>query len=195
MTTTSTEVGVAIIGSRRIGEVPKDKPYDAQSKAVARAQAEFVEKVVARLVERHGRGARYVSGGAHGVDRIAAAYLRRVGIEPVEHLPDWNRLGRRAAFVRNHTIVNDATIVVAIWDGYSRGTMHGVEFAVQSEKQVFLYVWHEKRWTSDPSEIRKLCERTLRPENVSGPDDRWMTNRQLAVRAGEVRRRRHVRRM
>lgn len=63
-----------------------------------------------------------VSGGARGVDRLAAAAARRRGLRVIEYLAQWDRFGRRAGFLRNQQIVDRCDRMVAFWDGKSTGT-------------------------------------------------------------------------
>ena len=73
-----------------------------------------------------------VSGGARGVDSCAREYALTHGIPLREFLPDYDRYGRSAPLRRNVTIVENSDLVLAFWDGKSRGTMHTVS---QCEKQ------------------------------------------------------------
>lgn len=45
----------------------------------------------------------------------------------------------KAAFARNHWIVNDSDVVVAFWDGTSKGTAHSIRAAQTAGKRVFVY--------------------------------------------------------
>jgi hypothetical protein len=63
-----------------------------------------------------------VSGGAKGADSLGEKYADENGLEKIIHLPDWDTHGKGAGFVRNTAIVRDADLVVAFWDGKSRGT-------------------------------------------------------------------------
>ncbi len=67
-----------------------------------------------------------VSGGAAGVDRLAAVYAREKGIPLTEFLPDYGRYGRGAPLRRNAEIAAYADGVLAFWDGRSRGTAHAL---------------------------------------------------------------------
>jgi hypothetical protein len=51
----------------------------------------------------------------------------------LERFPaDWERLGKRAGFARNVEMVQEAPdLVVALWDGHSKGTLHTITLAVQ----------------------------------------------------------------
>ncbi len=57
----------------------------------------------------------------------------------VEHPADWKRLGKRAGFARNQTIVDDCDEVLAWWDGKSRGTAHTIGMARKAGKPVTVH--------------------------------------------------------
>jgi predicted Rossmann fold nucleotide-binding protein DprA/Smf involved in DNA uptake len=68
--------------------------------------------------------AEVVSGGAAGVDALAAAWARAHGVALTELLPDYATHGPTAAtHVRNAEIVKRATLVLVVWDGKSKGTL------------------------------------------------------------------------
>ena len=65
-----------------------------------------------------------VSGGAAGVDGLAAAWARTNGVPLLELRPDYAAHGPTAAtHVRNAEIVKRATLVLVVWDGKSKGTL------------------------------------------------------------------------
>ncbi len=63
-----------------------------------------------------------VSGGARGVDACAKSYALHHGLKLTEFLPEYSRYGRGAPLRRNITIIEYADLVLAFWDGKSRGT-------------------------------------------------------------------------
>ena len=65
-----------------------------------------------------------VSGGAMGVDSSAREYANQNCIPIREFYPDYARYGKVAPLKRNLQIINYADIVLAFWDGKSRGTKH-----------------------------------------------------------------------
>ena len=77
-----------------------------------------------------------VSGGAKGIDSIAASYARQHGIPLTEFLPDYQRYKRGAPLKRNQQIANYADEVLAFWDGQSRGTLFTVNLFKQQGKNV-----------------------------------------------------------
>lgn len=75
-----------------------------------------------------------ISGGAAGADSIGATIARRNGIRVTEYLPDWERYGKRAGFVRNELIIRNADAVLAFWDGQSKGTANSLSIAKRLKK-------------------------------------------------------------
>lgn len=63
-----------------------------------------------------------VSGGAKGIDACAKNYALLHGLKLTEYLPENGRYGRGAPLRRNITIIEYADLVLAFWDGKSRGT-------------------------------------------------------------------------
>ena len=64
-----------------------------------------------------------ISGGALGVDTLAKEYAKENNYTLVEHLPDYKTYGKAAPHVRNDLILDAADMVIAFWDGQSKGTM------------------------------------------------------------------------
>lgn len=63
-----------------------------------------------------------ISGGARGIDQCAKEYALSHGIKLTEFLPEYDKYGRTAPLIRNITIIKNSDIVLAFWDGKSRGT-------------------------------------------------------------------------
>ena len=77
-----------------------------------------------------------VSGGAKGVDSIAAAYAKKKGIIFTEILPEYKLYGRAAPIVRNRTIVEYADKLIVFWDGRSRGSLYVIKYAKKIHKDI-----------------------------------------------------------
>ena len=70
-----------------------------------------------------------ISGDARGVDITSARIAMNAGIT-VHHYPaDWDKYGKSAGYRRNEYMAKDATHVLAIWDGVSKGTGHMIDIA------------------------------------------------------------------
>ena len=75
-----------------------------------------------------------VSGGADGVDTLAESYAKNYGIPTRIFPPEWKKHGKKAAFLRNSKIVEASDIVLAIWDGESKGTKMTIDIARRHAK-------------------------------------------------------------
>ena len=81
-----------------------------------------------------------ISGGAKGVDATAEDEARKLGMEVISIPAEWNKYGKRAGLMRNDLIVAMADLVVAFWDGVSRGTKYTIDKA--KEKNVITQVFN-----------------------------------------------------
>ena len=79
-------------------------------------------------------GDEIVSGGAAGIDTLAAEYAKRNGLKLTVFLPEYEKYGRAAPIVRNKQIVDYADKVIALWNGSSKGTMSVIEYAEKMGK-------------------------------------------------------------
>lgn len=72
------------------------------------------------------RATEIVHGGARGVD--AAAHDLFDGVLPVRVFPpDWKAFGKAAGPIRNREMAAYADVMLAVWDGKSRGTKNMIE--------------------------------------------------------------------
>ena len=81
-----------------------------------------------------------VSGGAKGVDTSAREYAKSNGIKLTEFLPEYTRFGRSAPLKRNITIIEYSDIVIAFWDGKSRGTKFVIDNCRKLGVEVRVYI-------------------------------------------------------
>lgn len=77
-----------------------------------------------------------VSGGATGADSLGERYAIEHNIPYTIHRPDWVKFGKKAGYIRNADIINDADVVIAFWDGKSNGTKHSINLARRKNKIV-----------------------------------------------------------
>lgn len=77
-----------------------------------------------------------VSGGARGVDSLAAQYARQHNLALTEFKPDWNTYGKSAGYRRNVDIVNASDEVFVVWDGVSKGTNHTINITKKAGKPI-----------------------------------------------------------
>ena len=57
---------------------------------------------------------------------------------------DWKRYGKRAGPLRNTEIVRQADMVIAFWDGRSRGTRNTIDKALRAGKSVRIFSCGER---------------------------------------------------
>lgn len=81
-----------------------------------------------------------ISGGAKGVDTLAKRFAEENNILWKEYLPDYKQFGKQAALQRNTLIVEDSDVIIAFWDGHSRGTKDTIKKGMDrpAEKDVFI---------------------------------------------------------
>ncbi len=89
-----------------------------------------------------------VSGGAAGADSFAQEWCKERGMPCLIFYPRWydeNGLyDRGAGFKRNYLIVRESNLVLAFWDGVSKGTANSIEIAKQSGKRVKIIQFESK---------------------------------------------------
>lgn len=72
----------------------------------------------------------FVSGGAKsGRDALIKRYAEENEMYIIEHFPQYSVYGKAAPLHRNTLIVNDAEMMIAFWDGKSKGTNDAIEKA------------------------------------------------------------------
>jgi len=81
---------------------------------------------------------RIISGGANGADKLSERYATEKNIQTEIYLPDWDLFGKKAGFLRNTTIIENSEVVIAFWDGKSRGTRDSIGKANKLKKDTFI---------------------------------------------------------
>lgn len=77
-----------------------------------------------------------ISGGAKGIDACAREYAISHKMKLTEFLPEYEKYGKNAPLKRNITIIENADVVLAFWDGKSRGTKFVIEKCRELGKEV-----------------------------------------------------------
>ncbi len=111
-------ISLAIVGGRTI------RNYQAFKSAVDQWIYDHREEVTVTTI---------VSGGAHGVDTLAAHYATENGLKLVTFLPEYDKYpGRYAPLVRNKQIVVYSDYILAFPGNKSRGTYHTIKYAKET---------------------------------------------------------------
>ncbi|WP_071595243.1 SLOG family protein [Hymenobacter aerophilus] len=106
------QIQIGVVGSRALAECPA---------LLARLDA----------LHRAGEVAGIVSGGATGVDELAARWAMRNLVPLTEYRPDYAAHGPAAPLVRNGLIVAAADLLLVCWDGVSTGTLDSARKAAR----------------------------------------------------------------
>jgi len=91
-----------------------------------------VWNVLSDLLAQHKR-VRVIHGGCRGPDTYASDWARTNGQEQVEFKADWEKHGRAAGPMRNQHMIDlgKPNLLVAFWDGRSRGTGGTIRHAIK----------------------------------------------------------------
>jgi hypothetical protein len=112
-------VKVAIVGSRHFPEMDRVREY----------------------VEALPAGAIVVTGGASGVDAAAGQAARARALGLIKLPPRFEETTDPGASARrNQELVDGADVLVAFWDGRSEGTRRTIERALESRREVHVYL-------------------------------------------------------
>ena len=79
-----------------------------------------------------------VCGMARGADLTAYSLWSGAGMVIHKFPADWGRLGKRAGYVRNTEMAKFADVLVAFWDGNSKGTKHMIDVMEKLGKPVYV---------------------------------------------------------
>ena len=77
-----------------------------------------------------------ISGGAKGIDACARKYAISHKMKLTEFLPEYEKYEKSAPLKRNITIIENADVVLAFWDGKSRGTKFVIDKCSELGKEV-----------------------------------------------------------
>lgn len=96
-----------------------------------------LKNVLSKLFEMNYKSEQiiFVSGTAKGADSLGEFFANTYKYKVKRFPADWDRLGKRAGYVRNEQMAKYASenghkgILIAFWDGQSRGTKHMIDLA------------------------------------------------------------------
>ena len=121
MTSNEKPLSLGVVGSRDFPNLP--------------LVSEYLDKIQSRQ-----KVSKIVSGGARGVDHEAALWAKKNQILLVEHIPEWDKYHKRmVAYVRNKLIVEQSDVIVAFYDGKSKGTMMSIQLAKEMKKKLLVF--------------------------------------------------------
>ena len=80
-------------------------------------------------------------GEARGVDAYGKQWALEKGIEVISYPADWDKYGKAAGPIRNKLMAENAEALIAVWDGYSRGTSHMINLARSMGLEVYVQTY------------------------------------------------------
>jgi len=85
-----------------------------------------------------------ISGGAKGADFLGEEYAKETNINLTIMPAEWSVYGKRAGHKRNIQMLEYTDIVIAFWDGVSRGTKHMIQETRKSRKVLIVINYNEE---------------------------------------------------
>lgn len=80
-----------------------------------------------------------VSGGAQGADFLGERFASRYSLDLMPFPADWVTHGKAAGPIRNNEMADYADILIAFWDGESKGTKHMIQTALNKGLEVHVF--------------------------------------------------------
>jgi hypothetical protein len=82
-----------------------------------------------------------VSGTANGADKLGERFALEKGY-PVKRFPaDWTQHGKSAGYIRNEEMAKYSDMLIAFWDGESKGTQHMINLAKKYNLQIHIIIY------------------------------------------------------
>lgn len=72
-----------------------------------------------------------ISGCARGADTLGLRYASENAFDAEEYPADWDKYGKKAGYMRNVEMAENADALIAFWDGKSKGTKHMIDIATE----------------------------------------------------------------
>lgn len=92
-----------------------------------------------------------VSGKARGADTLGERFGNKCGFEIKEFPANWDKYGKSAGFIRNEEMAKFASsddsygVLIAFWDGKSKGTMNMIDHAKQYGLEVHIFHYDDPK--------------------------------------------------
>lgn len=90
-----------------------------------------LEKELDNIFKEYHDDITIISGAARGTDTLGVAYAVRHNLNFIKMPADWDTYGKSAGYRRNEDMANFSDVLVAFWDGNSKGTKHMIDIATR----------------------------------------------------------------
>lgn len=103
-----------------------------------------------------------ISGKANGADSLGEQYGRENNIAIKEFPAKWDLYGKSAGYMRNEEMAKIGDMLIAFWDGKSKGTKHMIDLAKKYNLKTEIIYYNQlgSLYLSSISNIKKI------PDNV-----------------------------
>ena len=79
-----------------------------------------------------------VCGKARGADTIGENFAKEFNYQILEYPADWHKYGRSAGYIRNEEMAKVSQVLIAFWDGKSKGTKHMINLAKKYNLEIHI---------------------------------------------------------
>ena len=79
-----------------------------------------------------------VSGCARGADSLGERFAKEYGLKCHRYPANWEKHGKSAGYIRNKEMADASDVIIAFWDGKSKGTKHMIDISVDMNKKVYV---------------------------------------------------------
>lgn len=96
---------------------------------------EYLKDIDGISIANSSKQIKFVSGTARGADVLGEQFAHTYGYDVIRFPADWNKFGKSAGYRRNAEMAKFASedgnegILIAFWDGKSKGTKHMIDLA------------------------------------------------------------------
>lgn len=115
------------------------------------------------LVEYPDRAISIVSGMAKGADSLGYMFAVENNVRKYIFPANWNQYGKRAGMLRNKEMGNFSDVLLAFWDGQSRGTQQMIQFMGSLNKPVHIVRYNPVLLPIKPPEPVRSTNQTGAP--------------------------------
>ena len=78
------------------------------------------------------------TGERHGADYLGERFAKENGYAVKKFPANWSKYGKSAGPIRNKEMAEYADMLIAFWDGKSKGTKNMIDLAIQYELKVYV---------------------------------------------------------
>ena len=80
-----------------------------------------------------------ISGRARGVDQMGERWADYKDLPCDKYKAEWDKYGKRAGYLRNEVMADQAEALIALWDYQSKGTRNMIDIARRKGLEVFVW--------------------------------------------------------